>query len=74
MFGSIYVETLSEFVFFFSDDLTLQEEKDKKCRDHVVEGTCRSDNVIVMNVSIVGQRKPASLNINVDISSLTLLL
>lgn len=57
-------DTLSESVLFFSDNFVLDEEKCKKWRNHIVEGTSLRDDVEVGDESVRHNRVLSCLDLD----------
>jgi len=48
---------LSQFILFFSDNLILDEQEGEERRDHIVEGTNSSDDIIVIDIFVFSDWK-----------------
>ena len=53
---------MPQLVLLFSDDLALEEEEDKESGNHEIESSCCGDDIVVEDISVMGQRKSSSLD------------
>lgn len=52
-----YQLTLSQFILFLSDNLILDEQEGEERRDHIVEGTDSSNDIVVIDIFVLSDWK-----------------